>query len=133
MGDLVLVLDLVIMYYILVILASLAYSQAEMMEPKAGQTLSPSFTCGKYTTRTVLIGASTTSVVASQKGTMRCTVLYKLTSCKEMRMTCQKFYVDNRDPYKCKRDKPNDRYPAISDGNMKMWYTAKGGKRYPKK
>ena len=72
-------------------------------DQKAGQTLSPSFTCGKYTTRTVLIGASTTSVVASQKGTMRCTVLYKLTSCKEMRMTCQKFYVDNRDPYKCKR------------------------------
>merc|ERR1712013_635439 len=137
MGDLVLVLDLVIMYYILVILASLAYCQAQMIEPKAGQTLSPSFTCGKYTTRTVLIGASTTSVVASQKWTMRCTVLYKLTSCKEMRMTCQKFYVDNRDPYKCKayckRNKPNDRYPAISDGNMKMWYTAKGGKRYPKK
>ena len=33
----------------------------------------------------------------------------------------------------CKRNKPNDRYPAMSDGNMKMWYTAKGGKRYPKK
>merc|ERR1712013_444327 len=134
MGDLVLVLDLVIMYYILVILASLAYCQAQMIDPKAGQTLSPSFTCGKYTTRTVLIG------------TMRCTVLYKLTSCEEMRMTCRKFYVDNRDPYKCKRgdtytvkskgrkpkayckrNKPNDRYPAISDGNMKMWYTAKGG------
>merc|ERR1719219_3214268 len=83
---------------------------------------------------------------------MRCTVLFKLTDCKEMRMTCQKFYVDNRDPYKCKRgdtftvkskgrkpkayckrNKPNDRYPAMSDGNMKMWYTAKGGKRYPKK
>merc|ERR1711862_412467 len=33
----------------------------------------------------------------------------------------------------CKRNKPNDRYPAVSDGHMKMWYTAKGGKRYPKK
>merc|ERR1712013_981958 len=85
MGDLVLVLDLVIMYYILVILASLAYCQAQMIDPKAGQTLSPSFTCGKYTTRTVL---------------------YKLTSCKEMRMTCQKFYVDNRDPLQVQ-----ERYP----------------------
>merc|ERR1712119_167989 len=130
----------------------LVYAHVQAKELKEGQTLSPSFTCGKYTTRTVLIGADTTSVVESQKGTMRCTVLFKLTNCKEMRMTCQKFYVDNRDPYKCKRgdtftvkskgrkpkayckrNKPNDRYPAMSNGNMKMWYTAKGGKRYPKK
>merc|ERR1712013_810956 len=132
MGDLVLVLDLVIMYYILVILASLAYCLAQMIDPKAGQTLSPSFTCGKYTTRTVLIGASTTSVVASQKGTMRCTVLYKLTSCKRGDTFTVKSKGCKPKAY-CKRNKPNDRYPAISDGNMKMWYTAKGGKRYPKK
>merc|ERR1719427_1016981 len=106
----------------------------------------------RYTTRTVLIGASTESVVASQKGTKRCTVLYKLTDCKEMKMTCQKFYVDNRDPYKCKRgdtfnvksaggkpmsyckrNKPNERFPVLSRKNMKMWYTASGGKRYPNK
>merc|ERR1711872_885152 len=121
-----------IMHSALILLATLTYTQAAM-DQKAGQTLSPTFTCGKYTTRTVLIGANTVSVVKSQKGTMRCTVLFKLTDCAEMRMTCQKFYVDNRDPYYCKRDKPNDRYPAVSDGHMKMWYTAKGGKRYPKK
>merc|ERR1711872_1005405 len=120
-----------IMHSALILLATLTYTQAAM-DQKAGQTLSPTFTCGKYTTRTVLIGANTVSVVKSQKGTMRCTVLFKLTDCAEMRMTCQKFYVDNRDPYKCKgrkpkayckRNKPNDRYPAVSDGHMKMWYT----------
>merc|ERR1712123_50568 len=73
------------------------------MDQREGQTLSPSFTCGKYTTRTVLIGSSITSVIKSDKGTRRCTVLFKLSDCAEMKMTCQKFYVDNRDPYKCKR------------------------------
>merc|ERR1712128_159912 len=131
------------------LLAALQYVSSDTRE---GQTLSPSFTCGKYTTRTVLIGSSTTSVIKSDRGTMRCTVLFKLSDCKEMKMTCQKFYVDNRDPYKCKRgdtfnvkakggkpmsyckrNKPNERYPAVSTGNMKVWYTAMGGKRYPKK
>merc|ERR1712013_566462 len=50
---------------------------------------------------------------------MRCTVLYKLTSCKEMRMTCQKFYVDNRDPYKCKR---GDTFTVKSKGRKPKAY-----------
>merc|ERR1712123_560525 len=102
----------------ILLLAALQYAQST--DQREGQTLSPSFTCGKYTTRTVLIGSGTTSVIKSDRGTMRCTVLFKLSDCKEIKMTCQKFYVDNRDPYKCKR---GDTF------NIK----AKGGKRYPKK
>merc|ERR1712106_1050309 len=95
----------------ILLLAALQYAQS--MDQREGQILSPSFSCGKYTTRTVLIGSGTTSVIKSDKGTMRCTVLFKMSY--------------------CKRNKPNERYPAVSTGNMKMWYTAKGGKRYPKK
>merc|ERR1719474_2255656 len=135
------------------ILLALLHTASSMLGlVKEGQTLAPSFTCGKFTTRTVLIGKNTVSVVKSAKGTTRCTVLYKLSDCSEMKMTCQKFYVDNRDPYKCKRgdtfnvksaggkpmsyckrNKPNERFPVLSRKNMKMWYTASGGKRYPNK
>ena len=62
----------------LVTLLHAAVSHCAEMEQKEGQTLAPSFTCGKYTSRTVLIGSGTTSVVKSNKGTMRCTVLYKV-------------------------------------------------------
>ena len=64
---------------VLVLLAAVQYAQSDDKEVREGQTLAPSFTCGKYTTRTVLIGANTKSVVKSAKGTMRCTVLYKVT------------------------------------------------------
>merc|ERR1712106_1046269 len=60
----------------ILLLAALQFAQST--DQREGQTLSPSFTCGKYTTRTVLIGSSTTSVIKSDKGTMRCTVLFKL-------------------------------------------------------
>ena len=65
---------------VFLLIAALGCAQAgqEDRDPKAGQTLAPTFTCGKYTTRTVLIGANTVSVVKSQKGTMRCTILYKV-------------------------------------------------------
>ena len=36
-----------------------------------------------------------------------------MTEVSEMKMTCQKFYVDNRDLYKCKR---GDTFNVKSDG-----------------
>ena len=68
---------------LLVVLTSGGAARAQEMEEegdtKEGQTLGPSFTCGKYTTRTVLIGSTTQSNVASAKGTRRCAILYKVT------------------------------------------------------
>ena len=69
-----------------------------------------------------------------------------------MKMTCQKFFVPNKDPHKCKkgdtfnvksrggkpltfcnRNKPTDSFPVLSDGKLKMWYTAGRSKGYPRK
>merc|ERR1711931_309729 len=106
---------------LLVALTSGGAARAQEMEEegdtKEGQTLAPSFTCGRYTTRTVLIGSSTVSNVASAKGTRRCAILYKLTDCNEMKLTCTKFYVDNRDPYKCRR---GDVFNVRSTGGKPM-------------
>eukprot|EP00092_Neocalanus_flemingeri_P033733 GFUD01036670.1.p1 GENE.GFUD01036670.1~~GFUD01036670.1.p1 ORF type:complete len:158 (-),score=35.81 GFUD01036670.1:33-506(-) len=123
-------------------------------EPKEGKPGPPDVYCGKVTNRVVYIGAKTIAEFVADKWTKRCTVLYKMTDCSEMELTCSYFNVDNRDPYKCKkgnsltvraygepprrfckRDGPVPHFPVLSPGNMKIWYKSTtgilGSGRYP--
>ena len=51
----------------------------------------------------VNIGKNSAAEFEADKKTVRCTVLYKLTDCAEMELTCQYLLVDNRDPDRCKK------------------------------
>jgi len=125
-----------------------------MIDEKAGPiTENPTVVCGRYTSKTVVVGALTEAEFITSKETRRCTVLYKMdATCTQMNMVCPKFYVDNHDPYKCRRgdffttkckegkphffckdEGPNDNYPVLCEGNLKATYVAEGGKRYPEK
>jgi len=131
-----------------------------MVEDRAGREISPAVDvdCGKWTNVVVDINNDTESTLKTNKYTMRCTVLYRLTnnSCDEMQLTCSKFFVDNRDPYLCrvgdafytrpsmtvprafcKQDGPTYHFPVVSKSEMKVWYKRSIGVlglgRYPNK
>merc|ERR1712001_811138 len=109
---------------------------------KEGRGGPPDVVCGAWTNRVVNIGKNSAAKFEADKSTKRCTVLYKLTDCLEMELTCSYLLVDNRDPEQCKRgnafnikaentkpetfcrrDRLVPEYPARSRGNMKVWYT----------
>merc|ERR1712183_55905 len=114
---------------------------------------SMSVTCGRYTTKTIKIGASTVSVFKTQRQTKRCTALYKVDDdCPQMKMYCGRFFVPNKDDFRCRRgdkflvkakgakpkvycntNKPMKDFPALSTGALKVWYTAKQSKTFPNK
>ena len=72
-------------------------------DPKLGRPGSPDVKCGKWTNRVVYIGFTTVAVFEADRSTKRCTVTYRMTSCREMEFTCSSLLVDNRDPDQCKR------------------------------
>eukprot|EP00091_Calanus_sinicus_P014656 TRINITY_DN3228_c0_g1_i6.p1 TRINITY_DN3228_c0_g1~~TRINITY_DN3228_c0_g1_i6.p1 ORF type:complete len:140 (-),score=21.93 TRINITY_DN3228_c0_g1_i6:53-472(-) len=112
-----------------------------------------SLLCGRYTTKTVRVGASTKSVFQTQRQTRRCTVLYKLEDdCSNMKLTCKRYFVPNKDDFRCRRGdkffvkssgskprvfcnkkKPTEDFPVLSTGSLKVWYQAKPSKEYPNK
>ena len=126
--------------------------------------------CGRYTTKTVKIGANTNSVFQTERQTKRCTVLYKVrekstersfsnrfsiqldTDCTNMKLTCKRYFVPNKDDFRCRRGdkffvkssgskprvwcnkrKPTEDFPVLSSGSLKVWYQAKQSKQYPNK
>merc|ERR1712042_122230 len=110
--------------------------------------------CGKYTTKRVEVKRNTIGTFTVQKQTKRCVAFYELKGgCREMKLTCSTFFVDNRDPGRCKNGdrflvkvtgtkrpmrycknhKPTDRYPVVSDSKMKVWFHAHEHKRFKSK
>ena len=85
-----------------VILQSVSAMEVER-EPKEGRGGPPDVVCGAWTNRVVNVGKNSAAKFEADKSTKRCTVLYKLTDCKEMQLTCSYLLVDNRDPEQCKR------------------------------
>merc|ERR1712098_862424 len=65
-------------------------------DPKLGRPGSPDVKCGKWTNRVVYIGFTTVAVFEADRSTKRCTVTYRMTSCREMEFTCSSLLVDNR-------------------------------------
>jgi len=112
-----------------------------------------SFMCGRHTTKTITIGQTSESVFETQRQTKRCVALYKLDStCKQMKLVCGRFFVPNKDDFRCRRGdkfyvkaagakpkvfcntrKPTKDFPALSSGTMKIWYLAMQSKMYPNK
>merc|ERR1712212_822646 len=82
-------------------------------EPKEGRGGPPDVVCGAWTNRVVNIGKNSAATFEADKSTKRCTVLYKLTDCKEMELTCSYLLVDNKDPFACER---GDRMYVKSSG-----------------
>merc|ERR1711910_228861 len=96
---------------------------------------SMSVTCGRYTTKTIKIGASTVSVFKTQRQTKRCTALYKVDDDFRCRRG-DKFLVKAKGAKPkvyCNTNKPMKDFPALSTGALKVWYTAKQSKTYPNK
>merc|ERR1712142_1005522 len=109
--------------------------------------------CGKYTTKRVEVKRNTIGTFTVQKRTKHCIAYYELKAgCTEMKLTCSKFFIDNRDPGRCKNgdrflvkvtgkkpmrycknDKPTDRFPVISTRKMKVWFHAHEHKRFKSK
>eukprot|EP00092_Neocalanus_flemingeri_P020397 GFUD01022096.1.p1 GENE.GFUD01022096.1~~GFUD01022096.1.p1 ORF type:complete len:176 (+),score=33.13 GFUD01022096.1:57-584(+) len=110
--------------------------------------------CGRFTTKRVQVKGNTIGTFTVQKQTRRCVAYYSLKgSCLEMKLTCSTFFVDNRDPGRCKNgdrflvkvpgnkrpmrycknDKPTDRFPVLSDSKMKIWFHAHEHKRFKSK
>merc|ERR1712025_1026250 len=110
--------------------------------------------CGKYTTKRVKVKASTIGTFTVQRRTKRCIAYYTVEdSCSEMKLTCSSFFVDNRDPIKCKKGdrflvkvsghrkpmsycknhKPTERFPVLSKKKMKVWFVAENDVRYKSK
>jgi len=120
---------------------------------------SPNVVCGSWTNRVVEVGAMTEAKFETSRDTRRCVVLYKpVGTCTSMKLTCKKFYVDNRDPVMCKRgdvfitksgetqprrfckrDGPTNNFPAMAPDstNLRAWYVNDIGLndygRYPSK
>merc|ERR1712128_70687 len=110
--------------------------------------------CGRYTTKRVEVKRNTIGTFTVQKQTRRCVAYYELKGgCREMKLTCSTFFVDNRDPGRCKNgdrflvkvpntkkpmrycknDKPTDRFPVLSTSKMKIWFHAHEHKRFKSK
>merc|ERR1719318_66293 len=109
--------------------------------------------CGRYTTKRVEVKRNTIGTFTVQKQTKRCIAYYELKGgCLEMKLTCSTFFVDNRDPGRCKNgdrflvkvagkkprrycknDKPTDRFPVLSKSKMKVWFHAHEHKRFKSK
>merc|ERR1712055_76310 len=72
-------------------------------EDRLGRPAGPDVECGKWTNRVVDVNETTMSTMKTFGYTMRCTVLFKpVAPCGQVSLTCDdKFFVDNRDPYKC--------------------------------
>merc|ERR1711875_208187 len=123
-----------------VILQSVSAMEVER-EPKEGRGGPPDVVCGAWTNRVVNIGKNSAAKFEADKSTKRCTVLYKLTDCMEMQLTCSYLLVDNRDPEQCKRgnaltiraddtkperfckrDYLGEVFPARAGRMMKVWY-----------
>eukprot|EP00091_Calanus_sinicus_P017533 TRINITY_DN378_c0_g1_i13.p1 TRINITY_DN378_c0_g1~~TRINITY_DN378_c0_g1_i13.p1 ORF type:complete len:164 (-),score=34.92 TRINITY_DN378_c0_g1_i13:66-557(-) len=115
-------------------------------DPREGRGGAPNVICGRWSNRVVNIGKNSAAEFEAGKSTKRCTVLYKLTDCKEMELTCSYLLIDNRDPDRCKkgnvftvkaagqqpkrfckRDTLTSEFPARSRGTMKIWYTGTTG------
>ena len=54
----------------------------------------PNVVCGRWSNRVVNIGKNSAAEFEASKKTVRCTVLYKLTDCAEMEVTCQNNWLD---------------------------------------
>merc|ERR1719209_110612 len=109
--------------------------------------------CGRFTTKRVEVKKNTIGTFTVQKKTKRCAAYYSLAGgCLEMKLTCSTFFVDNRDPGRCKNGdrflvkvptqkpmrycknhKPTDRYPVLSISKMKIWFHAHEHKRFKSK
>merc|ERR1712106_1101554 len=110
--------------------------------------------CGRFTTKRVEGKRNTIGTFTVQKQTRRCVAYYELKGgCREMKLTCSTFFVDNRDPGRCKNgdrflvkvpntkkpmrycknDKPTDRFPVLSTSKMKIWFHAHEHKRFKSK
>jgi len=150
---------------LLLLLLGLSLAQMEMEETREGRpTKDTDIKCGKWTNVIATVFPDTKGVtMETTKGTRRCTVLFKPGAdegyqCTELELTCSKFFVDNRDPWKCKRgdqfwtksgdtkprvwckrDGPTKNYPVLApdETNIKAWYINKmyinDMRRYPKK
>jgi len=99
------------------------------------------------------MGRNTIGTFTVQKQTKKCVAFYELKGgCREMKLTCSTFFVDNRDPGRCKNGdrflvkvngkkpmrycknhKPTDRYPVVSTTKMKIWFHAHEHKRFKSK
>jgi hypothetical protein len=67
-------------------------------DPREGRGGAPHVVFGRWSNRVVNIGKNSAAEFEADKKTKRCTVLYKLTDCAEIELTCQYLLVDNRDP-----------------------------------
>merc|ERR1712183_529467 len=129
------------------------------LDARLGRPDGKDVVCGRWTNVGVDITPTTKSEFRTSRGTERCTAVFQpVKGCKEIKMTCKKFFVDNRDAAKCdigdtfttkpegpsprvycKRDGPTESYPVISPrGNLKIWYKRSIGilgkvGRYPSK
>merc|ERR1712008_310320 len=71
--------------------------------------------CGRYTTKTVKVGASSVKVFKTERQTKRCTVLFKLDSdCTAMKLVCGRYFVPNKDDFRCRR---GDKFYVKSSGS----------------
>eukprot|EP00092_Neocalanus_flemingeri_P007935 GFUD01008562.1.p1 GENE.GFUD01008562.1~~GFUD01008562.1.p1 ORF type:complete len:147 (+),score=22.51 GFUD01008562.1:70-510(+) len=78
--------------------------------------------CGKWTTKTVQVGQNTNSGFNTNKGTRRCSVLFKIgPGCEVMKMFCRRFFLPNRDDYRC-RDRKGDVMQVKTDGEKPRVY-----------
>jgi len=130
---------------LLLLLLGLSLAKMDMEENREGRpSQSPNVKCGKWTNVVVEVGPMTMATYETTRQTRRCVALFKpVEDCTELQLTCTKFYVDNRDPWKCKRgdtfttksgdtkprvfckrDGPTVNFPVLSPDttNIRVWY-----------
>merc|ERR1711935_330815 len=110
-----------------------------------GENVLKPVNCAKYTTKTITITTDSESIFTTAKDTSRCVAHYKThATCDEMIMTCNRFFLPNKDPFMCRRGdtlytkadgsqpkvycdhrKPIPDYPVIANSTLKVWYIAK--------